>query len=94
MINAKKIHEGQYRKCDAYYKIWEIETDLPENEVVEWCFENLYTWKRLPSAEEWRKNRRYGGEKFGDIGYNLAGYYILDKIENGFKFTICKPYDD
>lgn len=93
MIETKLIQNGQYRRYGEYYRVWDIQTDEDAEAVKEYCFTNLYK-RRVPHEIEWKKNVRFGGEKYGDCGYYFAGYYNLDKTENGYKFTICEPYDD
>ena len=93
MIEAKQTHCGQHRRYGDFYREWEVKTDLPQGEVIEWCFENLYK-RRVPHASEWHVNIRVGGEKDGDPGYYFAGYYSIRKIDGGYEFTICEPYAD
>ena len=93
MIEAKQTHCGKYRPYDDFHREWEVTTDLPEEEVIEWCFENLHK-HRVPPSGEWHANIRSGGEKDGDYGYYFAGYYSIRKINGGYKFVICEPYAD
>ena len=93
MIEAKEVHYGQYKKYGDSYLVWEITTDMGQEETVEWCFQNLHK-RRVPESAEWHKNIRIGGEKSGDYGYYFAGYYKVEKIDGGFRFTVCKPYTD
>lgn len=93
MIKAKEVHCGQYRKYDDFYRVWEIQTDMGKEEVVEWCFQNLHK-RRVPESAEWHKNIRIGGEKSGDYRYYFMGYYKIEKINGGFRFTVCEPYED
>ena len=92
---ATSVHCGQYKRYGDFFRVWEIETENEDEEaVLNFCFENLYKGK-VPSESEWRVAIKYGtGEKSGDAAYYFAGYYKLERIEKGYKFTICEPYCD
>lgn len=93
MIEAKQIHCGQYKPYGDFFRVWEVQTDLPEEKATEWCFQNLY--KRIvPPSGEWHANIRYGGPKFSDAEYYFAGYYTMVEIEGGFRFSVCEPFAD
>lgn len=93
MIEAKQIHCGQYKSYGDFFRVWAVQTDLPKNEVIEWCFQNLYK-RAVPPSGEWHTNVRFGGQKFSDAGYYFSGYYSVEEIEGGFKFTVCEPFAD
>lgn len=91
---ANLTHSGQYKRYGDYFLVWEIETHgESEEEVLKFCRENLYK-RDIPTSAEWHINIRYGGEKYADTGYYFAGYYTLEKIKNGYKFTVCEPFTD
>lgn len=93
MIEAKQIHCGQYKPYGDFFCVWNVQTDMTKEEVIKWCFENLY--KRIvPPSGEFHANIRYGGPKSNDPGYYFAGYYSIEEIESGFKFSICEPFAD
>ena len=52
MIEAKQTHCGQYKPYGDFFRIWNVQTDLPQDEVVKWCFEKLYYGKVLPIHAE------------------------------------------
>jgi len=94
MFNAIKTHSGQYRRYgDTYYE-WDIETDLPEKEVLDKCLRELLKEEDLPEGREYSKNTAYGGPKAGDYAYIFRGYYTLSKTPEGYHFTKCRPYAD
>lgn len=93
MIEAKQIHCGQYKPYGDFFRVWNVQTDLAQGEAIEWCFQNLYK-RRVPPSGEWHANIRYGAPKSSDAGYYFAGYYSVDVIEGGYKFTICEPNAD
>jgi hypothetical protein len=93
MIEAKQTHCGQYKPYGDFFRVWNIQTDLPKEDVVKWCFENLYK-RILPSAGEFRLNICYGAPKWNDPGYYFAGYYSIKEIEGGFEFSVCEPFAD
>ena len=92
---ANFVHCGQYRPYGDYFRVWEIETEDENAEsVLNYCFENLYK-RKVPSEAEWRAAIRFDtGEKAGDASYYFAGYHKLERISNGYRFTICEPFAD
>ena len=93
MIEAKQIHCGQYKPYGDFFRVWNVQTDMTKEEAIKWCFENLY--KRIvPPSGEFHANIRYGGPKSNAPGYYFAGYYSIEEIEGGFKFSICEPFAD
>lgn len=93
MIESKQIHCGQYKRYGDFFRIWTVQTDLSKNEAIEWCLQNLYK-RTIPPSEEWHLNIRYGGTRYDDAGYYFAGYYSMEEIDGGFKFTVCEPFAD
>lgn len=93
-MEVKQIHCGQYKRYGDFFRVWEVKTDSKnKEEVLNYLFENVYK-RKVPCSGEWHANVRYGGEKSSDPGYYFAGYYTLEEIEGGYKFTICEPYCD
>jgi len=94
-IKTKETHCGQYKSYGDFFRVWEIETDCEDKEkILEYCFANIYK-RRVPESVEWHRNVRFGtGEKSGDANYYFAGYYALEKMSTGFKFTVCEPFAD
>jgi hypothetical protein len=87
-------HCGQYKSYGDFFRVWEIKTDAEKQDVLDYCFANVYR-RPVPESGEWHRNIRYGtGEKSGDANYYFAGYYTLAKIEGGWTFTVCEPYTD
>lgn len=93
MIEAKKISAGQQKKYGDYIRVWEIQTDQDQQEVLDYCIMNLAR-RPIPSKSLWEANIRRGGEKEHDMGYYFGGYYTLTKTESGYRFTITEPYCD
>ena len=92
-ITAKNVHSGQYRAYGDTFRVWGVKTDSDnEAEVLEYCFETLLHGRRVPERAEWRRNVQVGGAKSNNDGYHFAGYYALEKIDGGYKFTVCEPY--
>ena len=94
MFKATSTHCGQYKRYGDFFREWDIETDLPEEEALEKCFDKLYRGRRVPPSGEWHANIRSGGAKSGDAAYYFAGYYTMKKTETGYHFTICEQYAD
>lgn len=93
VFNTKITHCGQYKSYGDYFRVWEIETDMPKEAVIEKCFSEIHKTK-LPEEKEWRKEIVYGARHFGDANYYFRGYYTLEEIAGGYKFTVCEPYAD
>ncbi len=94
-IKSTQTHCGQYKRYGDFFRVYEIETDLTDEEIViKWCFENVYK-RVVPKEDEYMRAIRYGtGEKSGDADYYFAGYYSIKKVNGGFRFQICEPYTD
>lgn len=93
-FESRETYCSQYKPYGDFFRVWEIETDEEKDKVLEYCFTNLYKC-RVPESSEWHKNIRFGtGLKSGDANYYFAGYYSLEKVDNGFKFTVCEPFAD
>lgn len=92
VFNAKIAHRRQYKSYGDYFRVWEIESDMPKESVIEKCFSELHKTK-LPEKKEWSKEIVYGARHFGDADYYFRGYYTIEEIAGGYKFTVCKPYD-
>ena len=59
VFNAKIAHRGQYKRYGDYFRVWEIESDMPKESVIEKCFSELHKTK-LPEEKEWRKGSNKG----------------------------------
>lgn len=94
-FKSKQTHCGQYKPYGDFFIVWEVETEYTEKDtVLDYCFENLYK-RKVPESAEYHRNIRYGtGEKSGDANYYFAGYYTLEKIFGGYRFTVCEPFAD
>lgn len=93
-IRAKQIYCGQNESYGDFFRLWEVETNLPKEEVLSYCFTNL-SRKQLPEHTEWLNEIRYGtGKHWNDAGYYFAGWYKLEKNKDGYKFTVCEPFAD
>ena len=96
IIKVERTHSGQYQRYgDSYYE-WNITTNLPENEVLDYMFDEVckIEKERPPEEKEWQENVRYDGKHAHDIGYYFSGYYSIKRTDNGYHFTICHPYTD
>ncbi len=93
-MESKQVHCGQYKSYGDFFRVWEITTDETEGDkVLQYCRENLYE-RELPKKAEFKQNIRYGNKEFGNANYYFAGYYELEKINTGWKFTVCEPFTD
>lgn len=99
MIQAKQVHNGQYKRYGDSFDVWMIDTGsetLTKEQVVQWAFDNLNSKRTLPIEAEWLRNVRYDGPRGNDPGYYFDGYYKIrsSNIPNTWEFTICRPYCD
>ena len=102
MIKAKQIHCGQYKRYGDFFRVWDITSNLPYGDVLEYCFKELYKKDYvIPTEFEWRQAIKVGGPKSGDAGYYFRGYYTLKSaggIYEGetteYTFTVCEPFAD
>ena len=93
-MEAKVIHCGQYKPCGDFFRVWEIKTDgESKEEVLKYIRENVPEYD-LPTSGEWSTNVRFGDEKYDDIAYYFRGYYTLEKIKGGYRYTVKEPYYD
>jgi len=53
MIEAKQTHCGRYKPYGDFFRIWNVQTNLPQDEVVKWCFEKLCHGRVRPIHAEW-----------------------------------------
>lgn len=94
MFKATQTQCGQYKRYGDFFREWDIETDMPKEEALGKCFEELYHGRKVPPKGEWQANIVIGGEKSGDADYYFRGYYTMEKRETGYHFTICEPFAD
>ena len=99
MIQAKQVHNGQYKRYGDTFYVYEVTSDEPitEQEVIEWSKENISEWRPadLPGHAEWARNVSYGSPKWDDPGYYFDGYYTIKKRNKcTYEVSICRPYCD
>lgn len=93
-FTVESKHVGQYKPYGDYFRVWDIKTDATKEDVIERCFSEVYKC-RIPETSEFHRNIRYGtGEKSGDASYYFSGYYTIEPIDGGFRFTVCEPFAD
>lgn len=91
-MEVKVIHCGQNERYGDFFRVWEIKTDgESKEEVLKYIRENVHKYD-LPPAGEWAVNVRYGGEKYNDFDYYYRGYYMLEVIKGGYRYTVREPY--
>lgn len=91
-MEAKVIHCWQYERYGDSFRVWEIKTDgESKEEVLKYIRENVHKYD-LPPVGEWAVNVRYGGEKYNDFDYYYRGYYMLEVIKGGYRYTVREPY--
>ncbi|MBR2752825.1 MAG: hypothetical protein IKE02_03805 [Lachnospiraceae bacterium] len=99
MIQATKMHNGQYKRYGDSFYVWLIDTGseaLTKEQVVQWAFDNLNSKRTLPIEAEWRHNAKFDGPRGNDPCYYFDGYYTIRRtdVPNTWEFTICRPYCD
>lgn len=89
-IVMKVVHRGQIRPFGDTYNVWEITTDKPEKEVLEFCKREILSNRYVPSKKEWDRN-----QNDEDMSYYFRGYYNLVEYKKGvWRFTRVLPYTD
>ncbi len=90
---VKQIRYGvQPRPYADHVWEWDITTDKPYEEVLEFCRANLKKAER-EEKEYWKEIRSdLGFEKHMEVV--CGGYYTLTKIEGGFKYKVTREYID
>lgn len=93
-MEAKLIHSGQYKRYGDTFRVWEIKTDgESKEEVLKYIRENVHK-SNLPPSGEWSANIRYGGERHNDPAYYFRGFYTLEAVDGGYKYTVKEPFCD
>lgn len=88
----KKLFAGQREYGGDHYKIVKIYTDESNAEkVLEYARENISP-AVCPDYESWYRNIAPGGKYFGDMRYFYNGWCKLQKVPNGWKYTLCCPH--
>lgn len=85
---TKQVHCGQYKRYGDFFRVWNISTNEDETSTLDYCFSELYKHP-VPESREWHRRIQYG-----DANYYFSGYYSLEKIDDGYEFSICKPFTD
>lgn len=84
------VHRGQIQPFGDTYNVWEIETEMPEKEVLKFCKREILSNRYVPSKKEWDRNKNDEG-----MEYYLRGYYNLVEYKKGvWRFTRVLPYTD
>ena len=60
MIEAKQTYCGQRVRYGDFFHVWDVHTDLPEEDAIKWCFEHLYNNRVVPPIQEWKATTRPG----------------------------------
>lgn len=82
MINC--IHTGQYRPYGDHYAVFEIMTECQDQNIVVEAMKINFKYD-VPPKDKWN---------FHDAAEYFRGYYTIEKIDGGFKYTLCEPYTD
>ena len=81
-------HKGQYRPYRDTFRVYNINTDCPNKDIVVDMVKTFIAPndKNVPVKEEWNKLP-------GPANY-FPGYYTIEKTSTGSKSTKCEPYTD
>lgn len=89
-VKMRVVHRGQIQPYSDTYNVWEVETDMPEEEVLKWCQREILSSRYVPSQKEWES--RQAKES---LEYYFRGFYNLVKFKEGvWRFTRVMPYTD
>jgi len=92
IIEAKKIHAGQYKPYGDSYDVWEVKSSEDKPTTEAWCVEELLKGKPLPDEQtflhKWRNNEMEYSDYF-------RGYVKFESISDGeYRFTHVMPFTD
>lgn len=81
-------HTGQYRPYGDFFRIYHIETNCTDKDIVVDMVKTFIAPedKNVPVKEEWSKLP-------GPDNY-FRGYYTIEKTSTGYKYTKCEPFTD
>lgn len=92
MFKATQTHVGQYRRYGDFFREWDIETDLTEEQMLNEFFNTVYRHK-VPEIKEYKE--RINSDKRNDFTYYFNGFYEARQKNDGtYHITICEPYCD
>lgn len=88
IFNPIVIHTGQYHPYGDSFLVIDIKTTCQNKDIVVDTIKTCICpeHKNTPVKEEWKKMS-------GPSNY-FAGYYTIEKIDNGWRYTKCSPYTD
>lgn len=87
-FECNQTHSGQYRPYGDTFKEYSIETTCQDRDIVVDMIKTILRPedKDIPVKEEWAKLP-------GPDNY-FNGYYTIEKISDGWRYTKCEPYTD
>lgn len=93
---VRSLFAGQRDKQSDYQHRWVIETDdnVPAQSVVDYVFEYLWGYGRLPDYDTWKREVSDIGSHFTDPMYFQEGYYKIEKKPDCYVVTITMPVLD
>ena len=84
---AEVIHSGQYHPYGDTFRVYKITTTCTDKDIVV-DFVKIFLVPDDKDVPE-KSNGNYNGP-----AEYFRGYYTIEKIEGGFKYTKCEPYTD
>lgn len=90
-MEIKQLKNGiQERAYADHIWLWEIKTDKPANEVLDYCRKKLRNAKREEKQylAEYRASHQF--DKSMEI--ICGGYYSLSKTTNGYLYKVVQEY--
>lgn len=92
-FEVKQIRNGkQPRPYADHVWEWDITTDKPYDEVLEYCRANLEKAER-EEKEYWKERRGAPGFE-ATMKVICGGYYTLTKTGNGYNYKVVNEYID
>lgn len=91
---VKQIRDGvQPRPYADHVWEWDIITDKPYDEVLEYCRKNLKSAER-EEKDYWVRRRDNSHTFDEDMDVICGGFYKLAKTENGYNYKVVNEYID
>lgn len=78
------VHAGQRRPYGDTFRVANIKTNAPREKVIE-LIGYITGYSGVPEKKDWNPH---------EIDSYFGGYFELETIDGGFKYTKCEPYTD
>ena len=78
------IHVGQYHPYGDFFRVFDIHTECQDPDIILQVVKDNLRYD-VPLKKDWNPH---------DPDCYFTGYCEVTKIDDGFRYTKCEPYDD